>query len=736
MASLASSGAPSYELSRDVYGFAIRPHHLKLYNQFAEIYKEEEAERSARWEEFLSTYGDSTRSGNSADSGVVHDVLGHTRTEDGLKKEKGGPRKFETWCQIRPSLEPVEKALKHRFKKSFTPKANAPGLVEPYGASSPSRYNFQGSEDDSDEEFYDAERVDTVQDGPQSLPEVLNDASNHGEESCFWKEELDALVRGGVPMALRGEVWQVFMRSSSRRVHGHYQALLIVLADGGGDGNGSPDYKLSDTSITEKWTKQIEKDLPRTFPGHPALGVDGRNALRNLLTAYARHNPNVGYCQAMNFFGGLLLLMMPEENAFWTLTGILDDCFEGYYTEKMLETQVDQLVLEELVRNNFPRLMTHLDTLGVQVAWICGPWFLSIFVTVLPWESVLRVWDVLLYEGNRSMLFRTALALLELHGSVIMTAKDAGDAVTMLQSSASATFDSSQLVLTACVGYQFVTESHLQQLRQKHRPQVLAMFSEGLDDQHPYGSISLSSRFCEYDKTKNAIRDPKLERTSGNNLDDSDDGFLERCEEYARSMKKGAACGSTDIPEGGVLDKGTMLAGLLSQVSYMKLELARALEERRVANLRAEELETAFMELVKEDNRRLLSAKVETLEAEAAYLKRTLAEKAEQGQAMIEVMVRMEHEQKVIEDARKLAEEDAKTQQSALNAVQVKYESVISSLKEVERRAATAESMLEATTQSQGVYNSQIAAPKLPSVSAPGEEPSRWAWSWNTSKFK
>jgi hypothetical protein len=31
--------------------------------------------------------------------------------------------------------------------------------------------------------------------------------------------------------------------------------------------------------------------------------------------------------------------------------------------------------------------VTHLDNLGVQVAWVCGPWFLSIFVNVLPWES-------------------------------------------------------------------------------------------------------------------------------------------------------------------------------------------------------------------------------------------------------------------------------------------------------------------------------------------------------------
>jgi hypothetical protein len=161
-----------------------------------------------------------------------------------------------------------------------------------------------------------------------------------------WYEELEVLVRLGVPKDLRGEVWQAFVGVKARRVERYYQDLLAQITNS--DENSS--------DVQRKWKKQIEKDIPRTFPGHPALNENGRDSLRRILLAYACHNPSVGYCQAMNFFAGLLLLLMPEENAFWTLVGIIDDYFDGYYTEEMIESQVDQLVFEELMRERFPKL--------------------------------------------------------------------------------------------------------------------------------------------------------------------------------------------------------------------------------------------------------------------------------------------------------------------------------------------------------------------------------------------
>eukprot|EP00250_Pteridium_aquilinum_P018657 c24152_g1_i3 orf=1889-3292(-) len=381
MAKRSTKPVPNVELCRDIYGFTIRPQHFQRYKQYADIYMEEEAERSARWERFLETYNQGELAQSTEEKAQQEDNV----TTEAVRTNGDRERKLEMWGHIRPNLWPVEQALRSRYKK--IKKAHSAGkstfpviapseVASPQTESSPAKNSVVVSEDES-EEFYDMERSDTVaNDGIQTANPVQDglggattaitdeDSEQDEEELCPWKEELDALVQGGVPMALRGEVWQVFVGTKTRRISGHYQALLTLLADGGGDSDGvgglyngtSNNYSLSDAGILEKWTSQIEKDLPRTFPGHPALDEDGRNALRRLLTAYARHNPDVGYCQAMNFFAALLLLMMPEENAFWTLTGFIDDYFEGYYSEKMLESQVDQLVLDDLVRRHFPRL--------------------------------------------------------------------------------------------------------------------------------------------------------------------------------------------------------------------------------------------------------------------------------------------------------------------------------------------------------------------------------------------
>ncbi|KAG2403012.1 uncharacterized protein HKW66_Vig0247180 [Vigna angularis] len=529
---------------------------------------------------------------------------------------------------------------------------------------------------------------------------------NSPELFSRWKE-LESLVQGGVPKDLRGEVWQAFVGVKKRRVEGYYEDLLAR--------NESEEQDVSSAAFG-KWKKQIEKDLPRTFPGHPALDENGRNSLRRLLLAYARHNPKVGYCQAMNFFAGLLLLLMPEENAFWAFVGIIDEYFAGYYTEDMIESQVDQLIFEELMRERFPKLVNHLDYLGVQVPWISGSWFLSIFVNVIPWESVLRVWDVLLFEGNRVMLFRTALALMELYGPALVTTKDAGDAITLLQSLVGSTFDSSQLVFTACMGYPAVTEARLKELRDKHLPSVLVVIEER----------SMKGRALK-DSKGIATKLYSFKHDRGSLVEESK--TTEESVAVADASVQLASCSSNLNEMLSSLNVDSELEALpdpQDQVVWLKVELCSLLEEKRSAILRAEELETALMEMVKEDNRLELNARIEQLEQELAELQQALADKKEQEVAMLQVLVRLEQDQKITEDARRRAEQGLAAQKLEVHELQEKYDKAMQSIAEMQKRVVMAESMLEATLQYESGQSKALSSPRAGRVQSPrSENPSR-----------
>ncbi|KAL2514415.1 Ypt/Rab-GAP domain of gyp1p superfamily protein [Forsythia ovata] len=329
-------------------------------------------------------------SGEGDDSRVQNPVS-DTETESGPIKEAPATlqiksREVQTWADINPSLDFIDHMMSFCVKRRNMDSEKIISTHNQLPSIDEARFSKGEPEE---EEFYDNEIADDIVD---ASAEGRSSSDEISPEPVFpWKEELEFLVRGGVPGDLRGEVWQAFVGVRTRRVERYYQDLLAIEIDAS-DGQEHEELLSGDDSkrrsrkgvdLSEKWKKQIEKDLHRTFPGHPALSEYGRNSLRRVLLAYARHNPSVGYCQGMNFFAGLLLLMMPEENAFWTLVGIIDDYFDGYFSLEMIESQVDQLVFEELMHERFPKLVNHLDYLGVQVTLIIGPWFLSIFVNFL-----------------------------------------------------------------------------------------------------------------------------------------------------------------------------------------------------------------------------------------------------------------------------------------------------------------------------------------------------------------
>ena len=134
----------------------------------------------------------------------------------------------------------------------------------------------------------------------------------------------------------------------------------------------------------------IEKDLDRTFPGHIYFETtEGTQALRNVLRAYAVSNPEVGYCQSMNYIAAVILLATDtrskerEESAFWLFAHV-EKNLQSYHEKTLVGSRVDSRTLLSLAQKYLPKLFRHLEANNVvpEISFIS--WFMCLFVNTLP----------------------------------------------------------------------------------------------------------------------------------------------------------------------------------------------------------------------------------------------------------------------------------------------------------------------------------------------------------------
>lgn len=232
----------------------------------------------------------------------------------------------------------------------------------------------------------------------------------------YRKNKARKLVLKGIPDKYRGELWIVYSGAINElETHEGYYRWLV------------------EQSVGRKCTAsdEIERDLHRSLPEHRAFQSQvGINCLRRVLNAYAYRNPTIGYCQAMNIVTSVLLLHATEEEAFWLLTALCERLLPHYYNTKVIGALVDQGVLEVLVKKHLPRLYKKLEPFRI-LNMISLSWFLTIFLSVIPFESAIHIMDCFFFDGAK-VVFQVALCILESNEEALMKCKDDGEAMTVL----------------------------------------------------------------------------------------------------------------------------------------------------------------------------------------------------------------------------------------------------------------------------------------------------------------
>lgn len=199
----------------------------------------------------------------------------------------------------------------------------------------------------------------------------------------------------------------------------------------------------------------ITNDVPRTFfAGHSPPSPEEAETLQRLLRALAILDPELAYCQGMNFIVAFAILSSgwgghkggngkplgsasltadvnvgcPHDNvevdAFWLVVCLLE-----YYGARGLFLQNTPLLklysycLSRLLERRLPQVHSLLGGLDAILGF---KWFGTLFTTVLPPEAALRAWDLLLHDGLNALLC-LALGLCSLMAPALQAAAEEGE---------------------------------------------------------------------------------------------------------------------------------------------------------------------------------------------------------------------------------------------------------------------------------------------------------------------
>ncbi|KAI0656663.1 rab-GTPase-TBC domain-containing protein, partial [Cubamyces menziesii] len=232
--------------------------------------------------------------------------------------------------------------------------------------------------------------------------QVINDYQGFAAEH---PEQLAKAIERGIPKTLRGMVWQLMSASKDPELETTYLRLL------------------KETSPHEK---AIMRDLGRTFPHH-AFFTDGHGIgqenLFNVLKAYSLYDPQVGYCQGLPFIVAILLLNMPDEEAFCLLVRLMHSYdVRGHFLPEMPKLQLRLVSFERLLEELLPVLHLHFVRQGIKASMYCSQWFLTMFSYRFPMEIVFRIYDNCLANGIEAM-FAFSMALLIKNEETLLSMK-------------------------------------------------------------------------------------------------------------------------------------------------------------------------------------------------------------------------------------------------------------------------------------------------------------------------
>ena len=258
-----------------------------------------------------------------------------------------------------------------------------------------------------------------------SFPDIDFYHSEYGLRRFFLKNPIhfEQRVTKGPPKLFRWLSWIILSRLPALREKKEYIKMLEV-------------------EINEEYSIQIEKDITRTLSEGYEFFKDekAQHSLFRLLKAIVAIDPELSYCQGMNFIAGFLLALcdFEEVDSFFLFSSILSTTYRkeynvrGFFLAGFPSLKAYLYAFDHIFQLQLPKMRKHFKDMDLpDETWI-SKWFQTLFTICLSPSLCSRVWDCFFAQG-KLFLLKFAIALLKSLQKNLMEFEDVVDLTDFLK---------------------------------------------------------------------------------------------------------------------------------------------------------------------------------------------------------------------------------------------------------------------------------------------------------------
>lgn len=231
-------------------------------------------------------------------------------------------------------------------------------------------------------------------------------------------------LQQGIPPQLRSIIWRKLILIDCHHTKNNVPKTSKLI------------YNNFQHSYTASISKQISKDLSRTFPSVNFFKNESTiKSLSTILNVYANYDVELGYCQGLLFLVGALHYHFQDDSilTFHALCSIMESEYElhNIFTTSLMSTTLSKWINEflDILQIIDIDLYNHL-TPFVEFKVFLYQWWLSFVSSHTPDISIVnRIMDFCLIQGWKIGMFKISIGLLMVNKPILMSLKNGDEEV-------------------------------------------------------------------------------------------------------------------------------------------------------------------------------------------------------------------------------------------------------------------------------------------------------------------